>query len=94
MNLKDPGAADHSSVEWDVGAADHSSVEWDVGFNLVLSTVVLCPSNYLVIVNNNFFLHFCAPSPLVFHQKSKHGGFPPLPPLCKPRPENVIGRQD
>ena len=27
------------------GAADHSSVEWDVGFNLILSTLGLCPSN-------------------------------------------------
>ena len=30
----------------ELGAADHSNVEWDVGFNLVLSTLLLCPSNY------------------------------------------------
>ena len=39
MNLKEPGAADHSSVEW------------YVGFNLVLFTLGLCPSILLVLVN-------------------------------------------
>ena len=44
LNLKEPGAADHSSVEW------------DVAFNLVLSTLGLCPSNYLLLVIVNIKL--------------------------------------
>ena len=40
------------------GAADHSSVDWDGGFNLVLSMLGLRPSNYLlfVIVNSQLVL--------------------------------------
>ena len=44
LNLKEPGAADHGSVKW------------DVGFNLILSTLGLCPSNYLLLVIVNIKL--------------------------------------
>ena len=40
------------------GAADHSSVEWDGGFNLVLSMLGLRPSNYLLFVIVNSQLIF------------------------------------
>ena len=42
------------------GAADHSSVEWDVMFDQILSMLGLCPSNYLllVIVNINHSMSF------------------------------------
>ena len=31
------------------GAADHSSVKWDVMFDPILSTLGLCPSYYLLL---------------------------------------------